>query len=252
MHADSSGSRTTRRQDVFLVTDKLSLVSDAELAKLERAIGSPLPPGYREYVTTLGRGEFCGELWVFDPDYIIEHFRERRGGWTRNFFWKEGDILRADVVESIICAYTYNGDDLVFCPRRPDRLVALPRHEDEIVQIERGLHDPLACCLFGEPVPFQFFISTRNRRRHEFTFRSSEGLDGVADAFIHRWGDAEVRWWIGKQDSPDARQFLLKQIGGYVQLTQDGDDLYRLWMTYDADSSVDVEQFLNLLESGGR
>ena len=45
--------------DTYLVTNKLETYSDAAVDTAEAQLGTRFPVGYREYVTTLGKGEYC-------------------------------------------------------------------------------------------------------------------------------------------------------------------------------------------------
>ncbi len=57
-------------ENTYLVTDKLETFTHEDVDAAEAALGTRFPDGYREYVTTLGKGEYCGFLWTYDPSVV--------------------------------------------------------------------------------------------------------------------------------------------------------------------------------------
>ena len=77
--------------DVYLVSEKLDLPPTAELDALQGWLAAPLPRGYREYMTTLGNGTYCDEVYVLTPAEVREARDERRA-YIREYyeaFWGE-------------------------------------------------------------------------------------------------------------------------------------------------------------------
>jgi hypothetical protein len=52
---------------------KLTLASSDEVDALQAKLGVVFPEGYREFVTTLGLGEYCNFIRI---DFLIKHTRE--------------------------------------------------------------------------------------------------------------------------------------------------------------------------------
>ncbi len=65
-------------ENIYLVSKNLRVADTADVDRLEQEIGMPLPHGYREYVTMLGSGEYCGELIVKMPDEVLTSLDEIR------------------------------------------------------------------------------------------------------------------------------------------------------------------------------
>ncbi len=59
--------------NTYLVTDKRTTFSEAEVDAAETQLGTRFPEGYREYMTRLGVGEYCGYINVFPPQTIADN-----------------------------------------------------------------------------------------------------------------------------------------------------------------------------------
>src|SRR5687768_6277766 len=59
-----------RADDVYLVSRKLVLPAPSALDSLEHRIGV-LPPGYRQFMSTLGIGRYSGDLRVYAPEDVL-------------------------------------------------------------------------------------------------------------------------------------------------------------------------------------
>jgi hypothetical protein len=174
--------------DVYLVTPNRSTASREEVAEAERSLGTRLPREYAEFATRFGEGDYCTFVRVYPPRIVAEHRDEFQQRVSEFFLWEEGhDILpRERVVESIIVADTFQGDELVFHPSDPDRLFVLPHGDPRIFEAGIGLEAALDwLCDSGEltaPIGFKWFESWTNRRR--FRFCGSADFDTVRQALL--------------------------------------------------------------------
>ena len=57
---------------------RLTQASDKDVDQLEETFGIGFPDGYRDYVTTLGLGEYCNYIRIAMPDAIMSGCPRRR------------------------------------------------------------------------------------------------------------------------------------------------------------------------------
>ena len=136
-------------QSVQLRDEPLTLVSPAEVAQLEAQLGTPLPQGYHQYMTTLGVGVLNDTVRVFSPFRIAHEFQDYRVRWDEYWLWEDGTAIlpKTKALECIIVADTGNGDDLLFHPAQPDTLYLLPADQSIPYRFENGLDEALTWLL---------------------------------------------------------------------------------------------------------
>ncbi len=122
-------------ENVKIIDSPLHLATPAEVGEAESRLKLRFPPGYREYVTLLGDGAFCQYVRVWMPSVILTECKDYQTAWNKLFAWnKRPDVLPAEkVVESIIVADTYCGDEIVFHPDNPNQLFLLPPDDEEMI-----------------------------------------------------------------------------------------------------------------------
>src|SRR5258705_13784995 len=103
---------------------KLTLATSAEVDALEVNLNVSMPVGYKEYVTTLGFGDYCNYIRIDMPSQILSSYEEYRNFLREYWFWEMGeDILAKEkALESIKIGATIDGDVIIFHPSRPDEL----------------------------------------------------------------------------------------------------------------------------------
>jgi hypothetical protein len=175
--------------DVYLVTPNRNAATQEQVTQAEQVLGTRFPSGYADFVTWFGEGSYCGFVRVCLPGRIVADYRaEFQQRWGEYFFWDAGrDVMPRDhVLESVIVADTWDGDELIFHPGDPDRLVVLPRHDDRIFEAGDGLEAALRwLCDSGEltaPIGSKWFESFTNRRR--LWFRGPGDFDAVREALL--------------------------------------------------------------------
>ena len=176
--------------DVYLVSRKLAPSSFDEVEAAEQAIWSSFPEGYSEFVTQFGEGELTDWLIIDPPNRIRRTFRSHQANLEEYFSWDDGcRVLSKElVVESIPLGRTTNGDQLVFHPGDPNRILALPRDEETIYEIGKGLVQAIewlfSAGTLGKPIKLKAF---RPGHHWTFGFHTSNrvpSLEQVRDALL--------------------------------------------------------------------
>lgn len=248
-------------RDVYLVSDKLDPTPPGEIAAFEgwlrERFDLPLPPGYREYMTTLGAGTYCDLVRVFRPALVMTDFTPIGKLWGKHFFWEAGRgvLSEGQVERSFPVARTVDGDDIVCCPDHSGELFVLPRHDHHIYRLPAGLRDPLAWDgvpdnARREPPPFLYFQSGRDRAHVEFfTSIATLDVDALRRQFRGRWRHAEVR----EIDGDHYAILFPKAIGGRVQITREwaGEGRVGIRIDYDSDRQPEIDAVERTLVAQG-
>lgn len=121
---------------------QLTLASHLEVDALEEQIGR-FPLGYRDYVTTLGRGEYCNYVRVQMPSEIQEGYLEYQRVLDEFWWWElsEEVVSKKTATESVYFASTIDGDAILFHPSNAERILVLPRNDDRSYVIGSDLYE---------------------------------------------------------------------------------------------------------------
>lgn len=125
--------RALNIDDVVVTGGPLVQASAAEVDALESRLWIKFPSDYREYVERLGEGVLGGTFIRIYPPWRIEtELVEWRRRIQKYWFWDQTpDLLPKDrALECVIVGDTLGGDELIFHPCRPDRLLVLPRNSE--------------------------------------------------------------------------------------------------------------------------
>lgn len=244
-------------EDVYLVSEKLSLTSQAELDELQTWLGTALPLGYREYMTTLGVGTYCDLVQVLPPAEVQSERDERREFLREYYlqFWARSQrhLTLDEALAGVYFANTCDGDQIYFLPAQGS-MVALPRHNDVVYWLDAGLKDPLDWRSPQRPShinrpPFRYFEpGGMNRWIIEFFTAEAHDMRSLAEQLRARWARQEVRAII------EAESVLLfpRAIRGRIQLTSGTEDpRVGIRIDYDRDSSAEIELLTAELQAMG-
>lgn len=126
-------------------TAAVQAVSAEDVTAAEAALGARFPAGYAAFMARFGRGITGGLVRVFPPNDIL-HGSNNVSSWRKRideyWFWDESaDVLsKAHALESVILGDTVGGDELIFHPSAPDRVIVLAHDFDvAFVASETGL-----------------------------------------------------------------------------------------------------------------
>jgi len=248
-------------RDVYLVSEKLAPLPPGEIAAFEdwlrERFGLPLPPDYREYMTSLGYGTYCDFVHVFSPAEVTTDFAPIGKPWGQHFFWDAGrDVLSEGQVErSFYVARTVDGDEIICSPEYPGELFVLPRHDDHIYRMPAGLRDPFAWDgappnVRPERPPFLYFTPDRDRAHVAFfTSLGTLQVDDLHRQFHARWRHAEFREIVGA----DYALLFPKAIGGRVQIVKEREGKGRVGIRidYDSDDQLEINAAERMLTAQG-
>ncbi len=134
--------------DIYSVSIKHKTVSVSELDELEATLGFDLPVGYREYLSELGDGYFCGNIHVRTPSGVLN--KENVGHWDKvvelavDFeAWDEQRFLSdSELKNAVVFAKSDEGDLFVACPEKVGQLYELPRGESRMYHYPKGFLEP--------------------------------------------------------------------------------------------------------------
>jgi hypothetical protein len=182
--------------------------------RLERAVGFPLPRGYREYLTRLGHGYLNNWLMVYLPGPgMVEQQREYVANLFPNYHYFEytgPKLSQADIDACVILGYTLDGQDVLACPRFPgwafvifwgghihgvktgfervDRLHPAGFSTGRFMFFEPNHADYLqrrfACPLKVAPADLEAFFGERRASAPDHVWRNSEGQTAELWLFI--------------------------------------------------------------------
>ena len=103
--------------DTYLVTDKLETYSHEDVDAAEAALGTRFPDGYREYVTTLGKGEYCDYIHVYPPEQIVNNQRGEKPPleeFCHSWDGSEFGITPERLAKAIVVGNLMDGDWIIF------------------------------------------------------------------------------------------------------------------------------------------
>src|SRR5262245_7699770 len=120
---------------VYRLSRHIQPIAQSEVEQLETHFGTPMPIGYKEFVTRFGLGTYCDIFRIYPPNQSLKVYIERREWWkgwyypdtrdgSRHWFFEGSEEILSDAQlrESIIIGDSYDGDNLVFYPPQPDRI----------------------------------------------------------------------------------------------------------------------------------
>jgi hypothetical protein len=243
-------------EDVYLVDTQLSLINPTAILDAENKLSVTLPRGYHSFLTTLGHGTFCDQVYVFLPSEIEEKTMELRKTLRDYFFWDRGiNVLgKSQIEQSLLIARSLDGDELIYHPDSEHGVYVLPRHDDNIYWLSPDFDDPVEWHAdSGSPMPeppFRYFEPAQARTWIElFTTRTDHQMADVATAINESLiSDSEMRSII-----EDSYQLHFHQaVGSRVQLsTSYGDDRIRIRIDYNPKHEKAIAACIVQLESDG-
>ncbi len=235
-------------EDVYLVSEKLHLISDSEIDDLERWLNAPLPHGYRDYMTTLGVGNYSWMVNVWTPTEIREsqEYSQRSvRECYQHFYEQESQLTFEEAVTGIGIATTFNADSIYYLPSQ-QRLFVLPSGGRIAYWMECGLINPLDWRMPGGekveigPPSFNYFEPHGEERRCiELGASRSPGLQVLMEELQSRWSSQEMRTSYCDEDSA---LLFARAIQGVVNMveTSNGEGMW-VRIDYDKDCALEIE-----------
>lgn len=147
-------------ENVTIIESSLELATPEEVTEAETLLNLKFPDGYRKYVTRFGNGAFCQYVRVFMPSLILTEYKVYQAAWNDIFLSEAGRVVlpKEKIVESVIWADTFCGDQILFHPDNPHQSYLLPEDEDMIYRLSSDV-DKVLDSLCGTK-NFEFSIPT--------------------------------------------------------------------------------------------
>ncbi len=150
-------------ENTYLVTEKLATYSEAEVDAAEAQLGTRFPEDYRDYMTRLGVGEYCGYINVFPPQTLVNN---QLGGkpplaeFCQSWDGTEFGLNAERLAKANLVATSIDGDWVIFETGTPDAVYVLPRDGRVVVKAGMTLMDALTWLYEPEGRPrFRYFNS---------------------------------------------------------------------------------------------
>jgi len=163
--------------DVYLISDKLDVATEAQVRAAETALNTRFPHGYLDNVTALGPGTLNGQVRVLPPTEIVEksvEYRDIEAEVTASA--DENGFSRWDLVEAgldllpperwlsaVMLIDPGDGHRIVFHPDAPDDLFFIPHEDMEVYRAGSTLGEALTW--FLETGPWRLCPAPTNRQR---------------------------------------------------------------------------------------
>ena len=235
-------------EDIYLVGNKLSLLDPAEIDKAEQLIGQKMPPGYREFMTQLGIGEYCTFIEVYSPQQVVRESQHWQTFWQGD--WPKisptNTINKENIAECLWIARD-NADSLLYYPSQK-RFFIMDRDNDDIPDAGLALDEALKAFTanrYGYPLKIQYFVSTIDRCSSIFDLDDSDPkiFEELIEAIVS----------LGFHDRIEQREgevtFFMKEVSTYFHIDSGGND-YEATLNYDKDyqNHPNIKTISHLLE----
>jgi hypothetical protein len=238
--------------DVYLISDRLSLVPSHEIDAFEKLLGFPLPFGYREYLTTLGIGTFCEKLEVQRPSKIKKDMKH----WRKEFvpiavqegFWEDHSLLSADdMAASVVFASNSGGDKFVACPSKGQVIFELPRQDSRMRLLKQGFLKPFDCA-YGARKRFRFPFFRPENSADCLTqlILKPRAKSGEVWALVKKTWGKDMKVVEGDPRTSDHSIAFIKAIQGLVTL-EGGHDTPWFSFEYDPEHKQEVHDVVRQL-----
>ncbi len=187
-------------EQVYRIGDMQEVATNEAVNEAEAALHTRFPHGYREYVTTLGDGDYNTRVHVLPPSEVLAEYRPQQETWADNpgLYDEYFTVIPHNrFLHMILFLITDDGVNVVFHPDAPDDLYLL--EEQAAYKIGGSLGDALDW-IFGTgiatPKVQRSILTTAGTFvAHDFRFfepstgRATTGLAGPNLDAYHRAKD---------------------------------------------------------------
>jgi hypothetical protein len=214
-------------ENTYLITDKLTTFSEADVEAAEVQLGTRFPEGYREYMTRLGVGEYCGYINVYPPQMIA---RDQVGAkppleeFCHSWNGQEFGLSAERIADSIPIANSTDGHWVIFEVGIPDAIYVLPRDEQVVVKAGTTLMDALTWLYEPEGSPrFRYFNSEIDQQHVPIPRNLALSYEDLRDWLLglNRHDHVEE---TSKLNEASGNMTYALSVGGKVQIAQPGDE----------------------------
>jgi hypothetical protein len=258
-----------RLESVYRVSTRNSIPRAADVDALRRELGMELPTGYREYVTSFGRGRLSYFLLVNTPNEIRNppsYIGESDRKWLAQLAqWNKQDnresiMTPEDIERAVVFARADSERPMwIATARLGPRL--FEQVDGDIFEIRDGFFGLVERCTSGQHHEFPFFEPFNGRRRmRQFYVGPGIGRKGFVEAMGRRWGRENLL--CSRNSEHPYPIYFMSAIEGQFDLHLDPNDpdynrlpgdSFFVRARYDLDSEADLTAFAEplLLPGGG-
>jgi hypothetical protein len=146
----------------------LTLSDVGEIEAIEKDLSVSFPIGYREFVSTLGFGEYCNFIRIDMPAAILSGYKEYQQFLDAYWFWEMGEDLLSKErgIECIKIGDSVDGDVIIFHPSNSNELFVLPRHDDMLHKIGSNLYEAIDWLCVYRHNPHSGSVGETHERRY--------------------------------------------------------------------------------------
>ena len=238
--------------EVTVIGHHPTTASSDDVSALERELGTTMPDGYREIVTTWGAGCYGHHFRIRLPAQVRDGVCGPRayraamdakasGSDRRRPDWPwEGLITPAQADDVVVVADSPGGDSIAFLRGAPHELLVLARDSDGNGRLPGSLPSALAAAGVVLELPIELpRVFVREAERVRRSFRSPEGapvpteesvLDVLRELGLH---DGQLRDW----NDPFLSVFS-ERLGGVITISAAATPIWEV--EYD-DAGIDIE-----------
>ena len=187
-------------ENTYLVTDKLATFTHADIDAAETELGTRFPDGYREYMTTFGKGEYCNYINVSTPQMIVKDQMGEKPPlqqFCNSWDGSEFGITPERLAKAILLGNSIDGDWIIFEAGLPDAVYVLP--ESEYIFYSGGLNllDALdRTCKIGGRSEFRYFNSHINQKQASLPRAMRSSLEHFRDwvTAVGEYDHLDIQW----------------------------------------------------------
>lgn len=160
---------------------KLTLASDEDVDFAETIMKVVFPDGYKEYVTTLGHGEYCNFIRIDMPKDILFGYKKYRTFLDEYWFWEIGEhiLSKEKAIECVKIGDTDHGDVIIFHPSNSNELFILPHEDDMLYSIGRNLYEAIDWLCVYRNNPHSGSVGETHERRYFVPYNSFTATYGL-------------------------------------------------------------------------
>lgn len=133
-------------KEVIIEEESRSLNSENDINKLETLLKVRFSKDHHHFLQEYGEGVLFNHYRIYGVEKIINERKEFQKRWTEYFHWtsKNSVLTKSDLENAIIIGDTFNSDEIVIVPNKPEEYFYLSADEDCIISLGKGLEKSIS------------------------------------------------------------------------------------------------------------